>query len=223
MLAHTERGDGPAVLLVHGMGTSAAVWAPEAEALAPEARVLLPDRRGYGATPAPEPYGATTATEQAEDLAALLRATDAAPAVAAGADFAALAVLDLVQRHRDLVRAAVLVDPPVFALVPEATEALTAEKVALEERLRDDGPRAAMEAWLGRATDASPIAFFADWTGLATLQVSRRELRTLEVPVAVVTTARAPAHVRAAAAALLPLLPRGRAADDVVAAVRALL
>jgi pimeloyl-ACP methyl ester carboxylesterase len=223
VLAHTERGDGPAVLLVHGMGASAADWAQEAEALAPEARVLLPDRRGYGATPAPEPYGATTVAEQAEDLAALLRATGAAPAVAVGADFAALAVLDLAQRHGDLVRAAVLVDPPVFALVPEATDALTAEKIALEERLRDAGPRAAMEAWLGRPSHASPIAFFADWTGLATLELSRRALRALEVPMAVVITARAPAHVRAAADALLPLLPRGQAAGDVVAAVRALL
>src|SRR3954462_5028868 len=219
MLAHTERGDGPAVLLVHGMGASSEDWAEAAHELASEARVLLPDRRGYGATPAPEPYGATTVAEQAEDLAALLRATGAAPAVAVGADFAALAVLDLAQRHGDLVRAAVLVDPPVFALVPEATDALTAEKIALEERLRDDGPRAAMEAWLGRPSDASPTAFFADWTGLATLAVSRRALRALLVPVAVVTTEQAPPHVRAAAAALLPLLPCGQAAGDLVGAV----
>jgi pimeloyl-ACP methyl ester carboxylesterase len=223
VLAHTERGDGPAVVLVHGMGASSAAWAEEAAALEGVARVLLPDRRGYGATPAPEPYGSTTVTEQAEDLAGLVRITGAAPAVMVGADFAALPVLDLLERHGDLIRAAVLVDPPVYALVPEATDALTAEKIALEERLRDDGPRAAMEAWLGRPSDAAPTAFFADWTGLATLSVSRRVLRGLDAPVAVVTTARAPAHVRAAAAALLGLLPRATAADDVVAAVRALL
>ena len=72
-LSYTERGDGAAVLLVHGLASDAAAMAP----LAPSspgrgARVIAYDRRGYGASGAPEPYGGTTVEEQAEDAAALL-------------------------------------------------------------------------------------------------------------------------------------------------------
>ncbi|HEY2637020.1 MAG TPA: alpha/beta fold hydrolase [Solirubrobacteraceae bacterium] len=210
-------------MLVHGMGMGAAAWADEVAELAGGARVLVVDRRGYGATPAPEPYGSTTVAEQAEDLVRTIEAAGAAPAVLAGADFGALACLDLLLRHPAPARAAVLADPPLLSLVPEATDALAAEKVALEERLRDDGPRAAMEAWLGHPTDAAPTAFFADYGGLATLTVTRRELRALRRPIRVVTTSRAPAHVRAAAAALLRILPDAAPASDVAGAVRELL
>jgi pimeloyl-ACP methyl ester carboxylesterase len=223
VLAHAESGAGPAVVLVHGMGTGAAAWTATAEALSARARVLLPDRRGYGATPAPEPYGATTVSEQTEDLAALITATGAAPAVVAGADIAALACLDLLLRHRGLVRGAMLVDPPLLALVPAAIDAVAAERVALEEELREGGPRGAMQAWLGHPSDADPRAFFADYAAQATLSVTRRELRAIEEPVTVVTTGRAGAHGREAAAALVELLPRGRTATDATAAVADLL
>ena len=77
-------------------------------ALEDVARVIAYDRRGYGASGAPEPYEGTTVEEQAEDAAALLRALDAAPAVVFGDGFGALVALDLVKRHAALVRAVVL-------------------------------------------------------------------------------------------------------------------
>ena len=51
----------------------------------------------------PEQYAATTVEEQAEDAAALLAELDAGPAVACGAGLGAVAALDLLLRHRDLV------------------------------------------------------------------------------------------------------------------------
>src|SRR3712207_6972615 len=42
-------------------------------------------------------------------------------------------------RHAGVARAAVLVGPPVFQLVPEALEPLAAERLALEEALREGG------------------------------------------------------------------------------------
>jgi pimeloyl-ACP methyl ester carboxylesterase len=224
-LAYAERGRGAPVVLVHGMGTGAGAWAPVVEALAPAARVIVYDRRGYGTSVAPEGYGSTTVPEQGEDLAALVRALDAAPAVLGGIDFGALACLDVLLRHPELARAAVLVAPPLLALVPEATDALAAERIALEERLREGGPRAAMEAWLGHASDADPAAFFADYGGLASLPVSRRELRAIAQPVAVLAPSGAPPHVAAAAAALVRALHRGSwvEGDDPVAALRVAL
>src|SRR5689334_15431489 len=131
-LAYEERGDGPPVVLVHGMAADREVWAHVAAALEGDARVIAYDRRGYGGSGAPEPYEATTAAEQAEDLVALLDATGARGAVAAGADFGALVVLDVLLRHPGALRAAVLVGPPLMQFVPEAMEPMAAERLALE-------------------------------------------------------------------------------------------
>jgi pimeloyl-ACP methyl ester carboxylesterase len=233
-LAYLEQGTGdPAVLLVHGLASDAEAWAPLAEALSQRARVVSYDRRGYGGSGAPEPYVSTTVVEQAEDAAALIDALDAAGAVAVGEDLGALACLDLLVRRPDLLSAAVLLDTPLFAFVPSATEALSAERVVLEEAIRDGGPPAAVEAWLGGRGDAGrrtraaarPGAFFADYAGLTSWPVTRRELRGIGVPVAIVDTPSAPPHVREAGDRLAELVPnvRRRADGDIAAAVEDLL
>src|SRR5919197_866238 len=211
-LAFVERGEGPAVLLVHGIAY---------------------DRRGYGASGAPEPYGGTTVEEQAEDAGALLRALDAHPAVVCGDGFGALVALDLLRRHGALVRGVVLCNPPLFALVPEATEVLAAQRQAIEEAVRERGPEAGVETWLsGRADDealsrarASHRGFFADYAGLASLPVSRRELRALDRPAVVLTGPWSPPTIRAAADRLADLLPAARRVTDgdLVGAARSML
>jgi pimeloyl-ACP methyl ester carboxylesterase len=233
-LAYAERGDGPAVLLVHGLASDAESLAPVAEALAAAgARAIAYDRRGYGESGAPEPYEGTTVEEQAEDAAALLRALDAAPAVVAGEGFGALVVLDLLKRHAALVRGAVLAEPALFALAPEATEVLSAQRAEIEEAVRARGPAAGVEAWLadrvaGPALErarAAHRAFFADYAGQATWPVSRRELRALAAPAVVLTGPDSPKHVVAAADALAALLPAGARANDgdLAGAIRELL
>lgn len=218
-LAYEERGEGPAVLLVHGMAATGADWAPVVERLAVRARVIAYDRRGYGASGAPDPYERTTVHEQAEDAAALLGAVGAAPAVACGADLGALVVLDLLRRHPGLLTGAVLLDPPAFMLVRAATEALAAERLALEGALREGGPRRGVELYLGWQRGAAervararerPGTFFADYAGLATLPLGRRDLRTLEAPVVILDSPAARSHQRAAGDALAALLPAGR-------------
>lgn len=218
-LAYEERGEGPSVLLVHGLAASGADWAPVVERLAGSARVISYDRRGYGASGAPDPFERTTVHEQAEDAAALVDALSAAPTVACGADLGALVVLDLLRRHPGLVTGAVLVDPPAFMLVAGATEALAAERFALEEALREGGPRRGVELYLGWQRAAAervararerPATFFADYGGLATLPLSRRELRTLNAPVVILDSPAARSHQRAAGDALVALLPAGR-------------
>ena len=121
-LHYLSEGAGPAVLLVHGMASDAPAWAPALSQLASAGlRAVALDRRGYGDSGAPEPYAATTIQEQAEDVAALLRAIDAVPALLVGDGFGALVVLELLVRRPDLARAAVLADPPLHAFVPGAT------------------------------------------------------------------------------------------------------
>jgi pimeloyl-ACP methyl ester carboxylesterase len=217
-----ERGSGPSVLLVHGMASDAQGLAPLAAALAAQARVIAYDRRGYGSSGAPEPYQATTVEEQAEDAAAVLRRLEAAPALVCGDGFGALIALDLMKRHGALVRGAVLSNPPLFMFVPAATEQLAAQRAELEAAVRKGGPGAGVEAWLGGRVDdealararAAHLGFFADYAGLASWPVSRRELRALDVPAVVLTGPWTPPHIVEAAEALAELLPSARRAED---------
>jgi pimeloyl-ACP methyl ester carboxylesterase len=213
-------------VLVHGMGEDGRTWAPAVEALRDVARVVVYDRRGYGESPIPEPYEGTTAVEQGEDLAAVVEGRGIAPAVLCGQDVGALAVLYLLTAKPRLARAAVLVAPPVYAFVGGAADVLTAERIAIGEKLHDAGPRAAMESWLGRpAPDVDPRAFWADYAGIASLPLSRRELRRVTTPVVVLPGARPEPHDALAATALAATLGAAREepGGDPVPAIRGLL
>jgi len=232
-LAYAEEGTGPPLLIVHGLASGAAAWAPAARALAAAGvRVIAYDRRGYGASGMPEPYTATTVQEQAEDAAALLEARAGEPALLVGDGFGALIALDLLVRHGARVRGAVLREPPLFAFVPEATEVLARERQTLEDALRAGGPEHAVELWLAGRADATDLeraraahrGFFADYGGTASWSVTRAQLRAVAAPVVVVTAPDTPAHVVAAADAAARYLPRTvrDGGGDVVPAVRRL-
>src|SRR4051794_6146064 len=191
-LAVSERGEGRAVLVIHDIASDAQDVGVLADALTGRARTIAYDRRGYGASGAPEPYEATTVHEQGEDAAAVLRATTGgAPAIVAGEGFGALVALDLLTRHQPLVTAAGLRGPPLFAFAPEAAQSLAADRLLLEDALREGGPAHAVERWLGPGADPDRVqraraaagAFFADMAGLATWPVTRSTLRAIPVPV----------------------------------------
>jgi len=222
-LAYEEYGAGPAVLLIHGLAGDRLTLAPAAgEVAGAGARVIAYSRRGYAGSGAPEPYLGTTVAEQAADAASLLRALDAAPAIVAGDGFGALIALDLLLRQSDLVRSAVLADPPLYALVPEATRELSDAYEVLRAAVAGGGPEAGVASWLaGRAGDdalarakAAHGAFFADVAGLATLPVARRELRAVTQPVTVLTGPGSSPATVAAADALAALLPNVTRCDD---------
>lgn len=232
-LAYATYGAGRAVVLVHDLAADGPALEPLAQQLAGAARVIAYSRRGYGASTAPEPYAGTTVMEQGEDLAALLRGLDAAPAIGVGVGFGALAVLDVALRHPGLLAAAVLRDPPLLAFVPDAARELSEQRGRIEAAVFADGPRAGVAVWLaergGRAAGAGALdahrAFFADYAGLASWPVTRGELRRLALPLVVVTDPGTPAHLRSAADALAALAPGSVRADDgdLAAATRSVL
>src|SRR6476646_8452301 len=55
MLAIREEGRGEPLVLVHGAGTSSAVWRRTMPSLAARRRVIAPDLPGYGCSPAAGP------------------------------------------------------------------------------------------------------------------------------------------------------------------------
>jgi hypothetical protein len=131
------------------------------------------------------------------------------------------------------VRAIVAADPPLYAFVPEANEELAEQRRVLQDSMSTGGPDAAVEAWLaGRADDdalvrakASHQGFFADYAGLASWPVTRAQLRSLTIPVTIVTSPATPWHVTRAAEAIASLVPgaQRREDGDVSAAVAALV
>src|SRR5262245_16786573 len=69
-LSFCERGSGSALLLVHGLMVSGAMFGPVVEPFARRHRVILPDLRGHGSSRGlPPPY---TVAQLAADLAELL-------------------------------------------------------------------------------------------------------------------------------------------------------
>jgi pimeloyl-ACP methyl ester carboxylesterase len=131
-LAWRERGEGTPVLLIHETAASAEAWEPVAEAISGRARAISYDRRGWGKSSAPDGYRRTTVEEQSEDAAALIEALDAGPVVACGAGAGAVLALDLLLRRPQLIGGAVLIEPPLLQLLPNATEALSGDRHRIE-------------------------------------------------------------------------------------------
>lgn len=226
-LAYEIDGSGTLVLLIHDIASDR-LGLP----VVPGARSLRYDRRGYGESGAPEPYVGTTVMEQAEDAAALLRSLDLPEAVVAGIGFGALIALDLAVRHGPIVRAVVAADPPLYAFVRDANEELAEQRRVLQDSMAIGGTDAAVEAWLAGRADAAALerakashqGFFADYAGLASWPVTRAQLRSLAIPVVLVTSPSTPWHVGRAADAIAGLVPgiQRREDGDVAAAAAAL-
>ena len=232
-LHYLSSGKGPAVLVIHGIGGGGEMLAAELAPRADSSSVVSYDRRGYGKSEAPEPYLATTVTEQSEDAAALLLALGAGPALLVGVDFGALIALDLCLRRPELVSAAVLADPPVYSLDVESTRELAEQRGAIEEALLVGSTDQAIEALLGANADgdllasaqANSGACFADYGGLASLELTHRQMRDCRLPIKILSTPSASAPLARIAGELDGLLGNSAliVGGDVVAAAGALL
>lgn len=100
------QGDGQPILFIHGFPLDRTVWRQVIATLTGWKRVA-PDLRGMGLSDAPAKYAIS---EYADDLAALLDALHVSKAVICGLSMGGYIALDLFRRHRDRVRALVLVN-----------------------------------------------------------------------------------------------------------------
>jgi 3-oxoadipate enol-lactonase len=89
-----EEGNGPPVLLLHGLGTNSDLWSDVVPLLVPRHRVLRLDLRGFGRSDAPAdtPYSLGV---WARDVQALLEARKASPAIVVGHGLGASVALEL--------------------------------------------------------------------------------------------------------------------------------
>ncbi len=106
-------GQNPVVLLLHGLTDNAFTWERLARELAADYDLVLPDARGHGLSDAPT--GGYSAADHASDAAALIRALGLGSPVVIGHSMGAAEAMALAAGYPELVRAAILEDPPLWA------------------------------------------------------------------------------------------------------------
>ena len=159
-----------AVLCIHEAAASSEIWRPLADSLGERAPVAAYDRRGWGRSGAPADYRRTTIEEQTADAEAAIEALGGGPVSVCGAGIGAIVALELAVHRPEQVAAAILVEPPLLALVPEATPAISADVesirrtvIAAGERVSEEsdrreaaaaGANAALELYLGGSLGA---------------------------------------------------------------------
>ncbi|MEV7772548.1 alpha/beta hydrolase [Kitasatospora sp. NPDC086791] len=112
-----EEPGAPTVVAVHGITANGLAWYEVARRLAGRVTLVAPDLRGRGASRSVAgPYGLA---RHADDVAALITALDAGPAVVVGHSMGAWVTALAAVRHPELVRRVLLVDGAVTFPIPE--------------------------------------------------------------------------------------------------------
>ena len=149
-LAVETRGEGPAILLVHGYPFDRTIWRAQLDGL-DGYRCIAPDLRGMGESDAPDlGYGMGI---YAEDLAALLDTLGVEDAVLCGLSMGGYVLFEFVRRWRHRARALILMDTRSEA---DGTEARRARDAAAATA-RESGATAIADAMLPKVLAPATI------------------------------------------------------------------
>jgi 3-oxoadipate enol-lactonase len=140
-LAVDVRGQGPALLFIHGYPLDHRIWEHQLAHLEGWTRIA-PDLRGMGQSDAPD-LGYSMAT-YAEDLLALLTALGVEQAVLCGLSMGGYVAFEMLRRARHRIRGLILVDTRAEADTPEGRKA----RDAAAQQAREGGADAIAEAML---------------------------------------------------------------------------
>ena len=216
-------GQGPAVVLIHGVGLQKAVWAPQIAALEAGYDVIAVDMLGHGASSRP-PEDPTLA-DYAEAVLAVLDDLGVARAAVVGHSMGALVALEFALNHPDRTTGVAAINA-VFCRTAAQRAAIAARVDDLDGAKRPDwSPTLARwfdapvpEHLEATATDTralleaiDPVGYtrtyrlFAEADGEHGLR-----LADLEVPALFLTGAGDPNSTPAMSAAMARLAPRGR-------------
>ena len=138
-------GRGPEIVLVHGLGSSAAHWLPVARLLARRHTVTMVDLPGHGLANMPEPFSLEQATLALDR--ALAEGGDE-PVVLVGHSLGGLVAAAEALRAPKRIRGLVLIETALKPQVPES------ERAALLEQLDHDYARFVRSAYLDFGRDS---------------------------------------------------------------------
>ena len=209
-------GEGPLVLLIHGVGLRAEAWNAQITALAQRAKVVAVDMPGHGKSPLPD--GDMALADYTDAIAAGLDQ----PAMVVGHSMGAMIALDMAIRHPNLVRGVAALNA-IFQREDAAARAVRARAGGLDGVTVAD-PSAPLQRWFGEAPSperaacdtwlrgVDPLAYrmayrvFAQEDGPAP-----QALAKMECPALFLTGADEPNSTPAMSRAMAELAPQGRA------------
>ena len=145
---HEVRGSGPPVLFIAGSTGDAGHFERVAQLLSDEFTIVTYDRRSNSRSPRPDGWESTSTEEQSEDAARLIEALGIAPAAVFGTSGGAIIGLDLLIRHPELIRGAILHEPSMNAGMANPEEVRGAIQQVVESGMQRGGPRGAVEAFI---------------------------------------------------------------------------
>src|SRR5947209_7676705 len=98
---YEERGQGPALILLHGFPVSSRMWDAQLDALSSTHRVIAPDYRGFGQSPHAGPF---TIQSLADDVHAIASALDLKTFVLGGLSMGGYVALAYARRYPENLR-----------------------------------------------------------------------------------------------------------------------
>lgn len=219
-IAFREKGQGEALLLIHGVGLNADAWGPQIEALSDTHRVIALDMPGHGESA----LSGAELSDYVEQAAAVLDALGIAKANVVGHSMGGLVAMGLALDHPDRVlRLGVL--NSVYERTPEARQAVEARaaEIALTGTCGDiEQP---IRRWLGNGESQlhhqlrnwlagmNPAAYARAYKIFATSdRLFSGRLEALAMPALFATGSDDPNSTPEMAEAMAAAAPRGKAA-----------
>lgn len=147
---YVERGQGPAVVLVHGFPLDHRIWSDQIEGLSSQFRVIAPDLKGFGQSHSIEPF---TIDSMADELAQFLKAVDAVPCVLAGLSMGGYVGFSLARRYPEFLKGLIIVCSKAESDTPQAKEG----RIAMAELARSQGAKPVSDQMLPRMLSASAL------------------------------------------------------------------
>ncbi len=148
-----QRGSGPPVLFIAGGLGDGGFYDKVGEKLADTFTVIAYDRRGNSRSPKAAGWTTTSIEEQSDDAAGLIEALGVRSVGVFGSSGGGTIGLDLIIRHPNLVRGAVLHEPFLVSVLGDQSAAIDARfRAVLEPIAVSKGMAAAVEAfirWVG--------------------------------------------------------------------------
>ena len=133
-ISYQQVGDGPDVVLIHGLATNRAFWFVHTlQALKNEYRVTIFDLRGHGYSSMPD--NGYTSADMASDLAALMDHLRIEDAVLVGHSFGGVVGLQYATGHQERVKGFVLADSRIHSVPPTQSLVDQPELLGLEKEL----------------------------------------------------------------------------------------
>ncbi len=215
-LAAIDAGEGPLVILLHGVGLRAEAWNPQIDAfVAAGFRVLCPDMSGHGRSAFRSPDGLLS---YVKPVGALL----SEPAVLVGHSMGALVALSLAASGHEQIRGVAALNA-VYRRDPKARQAVMARATSLSADGPND-PSGTLTRWFGDhetkereacaqwLTEVDPAAYKAAYKVFAESDgLSDQDLAKIACPALFMTGADEPNSTPAMSRKMAALAAQGRA------------